>query len=61
MADADYVTILETVNRHKFLVAVMKAQPNEEYAQGRMSQPLPRQAAQALARSWAETLKVEIR
>lgn len=59
--NADYVTILETLDSHKFLVVVMKWHADDEYTQGRVSAALNRQAAQALARSWATTLGVEVR
>lgn len=61
MTDADYVTLLPAVRYQRWCVTVMRHQGNEEYVQTRVSQPLKKEAAEALARSWAAASRLEIR
>lgn len=60
--DADYVTLMPAVAYQKFCVAVMKYSRHDDgYSIFRCSQDLPHYAAQALAKSWAATMRLEIR
>lgn len=62
MTEPDYVTMLPTLDPHKFLVVVMHYHaPSDEFIQTKCSQPLPCVTAGALAKSWATALGVEVR
>lgn len=62
MTDDDhYITILPTAS-HYFIVVEMKyRRGQDDYIQGRCSVALKHTAAQALAKSWAAAMKLEIR
>lgn len=60
--EPDYVTINPAVAAFTYNVCVMRfARADEGYAVFRISQPLNRAAADALAQSWAAAMKLEIR
>lgn len=59
-AEVDYVTVLPTMDAHKFLTVVMHY-AHDDFVQTRISRPLPRPAATALAVSWAAALHLEVR
>lgn len=62
MAGGDYITLLPTVHFNRWIVAIMRCAPGDEYVVGRMSQtPLKRDAAEALAKSWAAASRLEVR
>jgi hypothetical protein len=62
MITADgYVTINPAVASGKFNVVVMRASDGQEYVVFRISQPLNREAAEALAKSWAAATGLEMR
>lgn len=61
-SEPDYVTVAPAVSVGRFCVLVMKYDArNDEYAIGRSSQALSHVAARALAHSWAEALRLEVR
>lgn len=60
--DEDYITLLPTANPRKFLVVVMHYRKrDDEYVQGRVSQPLNETAAKSLAEMWAAAMKLSVR
>lgn len=62
MTDSDYVTVAPAVEPKKYCVLLMKYHGrDDEYLAVRSSQALPEAAAQALARSWAAALSLEVR
>jgi hypothetical protein len=62
MSEPDYVTVLATHDPRQFLVVVMKWHArDEEYIQGKVSEPLPLVPARRLAESWAAALGIEVR
>lgn len=58
--EPDYVTVLAHRNPFLRVVAVMKWQ-GDEYRISKVSEALRTDAAEALARSWAAALKLELR
>lgn len=63
MSEPDYVTILATQHPQRFLVAIMTYHArDEQFIQKKVSrEPLKREAADALAESWASALGLEKR
>jgi hypothetical protein len=61
--EPDYITITPAVKHAQFNVCHMKwVRSNDDgYVTYRVSAALPKAAAEALARSWAAALQVEIR
>jgi hypothetical protein len=58
--EPDYITVIPTVSYEKYLVVVMRLHRGE-YIQTRVSQALPKIAADALAKAWATATRLEIR
>lgn len=56
----DYITVTPAILKQHAIVAVMKYHKGD-YIQTRVSKQMPIVAARALAHSWAEALKLEIR
>lgn len=56
-----YVTVTPAVAHGKFNVSVRKELPDGEYFIVRISSALPHIAAEALAKSWAAAMQLEIR
>lgn len=62
MNEQDYITLAPCLGHTRFIVAVMKWQKrDEQFIQARISNPLLRTAALALAHSWAFDLGLEFR
>lgn len=60
--DEDYITLLPTDDPRYFMVVEMKYRKGQDdYVQGRYSLRLKAVAAEALAKSWAAAMKLEIR
>lgn len=62
--NSDYITLLPVWRKTDyFVVCVMKYHPQtDEYIQTKIApQPLNRVAAEALAKHWGESMKLEIR
>lgn len=58
----DYVTTMACVNPQRAIVAVMHYDKTQDgYTQRKCSEPLSVRGADALAKSWAAALKLEIR
>lgn len=62
MSESDYVTVKPSVGYQRFNVVVMHYDSTmDEFVVHRISQPLPRPAADALARSWAAATGLDVR
>lgn len=60
--EPDYVTVNPAVASGRFNVVIMRYKSVEDgYVVGRISDPLKREHAEALAQSWAAAAKLEIR
>lgn len=61
MTDANaYVTLSPAIHSDRWLVIVMK-QHHDDYIQTRCSEAMKREAAEALAKSWAAAMRLEVR
>lgn len=61
MTDANaYVTLAPAVGSDRWLVVVMK-QHHDDYIQTRCSEAMKREQADALAKSWAAAMRLEVR
>lgn len=56
-----YVIVNPAVAAHKYNVVIMRQGRGEEYEVFRISAPLPKVAAEELAKSWAAACHLEIR
>lgn len=62
MSEGDrYVTVTPAVPAKKFNVCVMREQHDGEYLIQRISAAMPQTNADALAKSWAVAMQLEIR
>lgn len=60
--DRDYVTVMRTRDPYKFLAAIIRYhRETDDYWPSKCSNLLKEEAAQALARSWAAALGLEVR
>lgn len=60
--DRDFVTVNPTVGYKKFNVVVMRYDHHEQsHVVSRISQALPKVAAESLAKSWAAVCQLDIR
>lgn len=59
--DDGYITVNPAITAHKFNVVIMRQGRGEEYEVFRISDPLPKKAADELAKSWAAACRLEIR